>query len=265
MKIGREAVRILPDELGNYFSQHITYISRHSIDPDLWRNNPEKYPHEARGHYIDADLYDEYPFVNIPRSWEVLLSTYSEETIERWGTAPWRIKNFYNRLTDEFRAGKWKKARLTASALGHYISDLHMPLHVVENYNGQLTDNEGIHGRWEVDLVDFFLLREIHPKGELIQVSDPLTTAFKIVTDSYPHHFLILSADSLARKTLSPTEREKIGNRTKFILGSDYLEILYSETGDLARIQLELSCIHVASFWYSAWIEAGSPIPDPSR
>lgn len=154
----REAVKLLPGDLGVYFHQQISYISEHSIYPDLWREDTVNYPNEGRGHYIDADLYGDYPFLNIPRSWESFLSTYGEEKIDQWGTAPWRIERFYNLLVKEFQEGKWDKARLTAAALSHYISDLHMPLHVVENYDGQLSDNKGVHKRWEQDLVDFFLL-----------------------------------------------------------------------------------------------------------
>ena len=259
--INREAVKLLPGELGIYFLHNITYISRHSIDPDLWRQDPEKYPHEARGHYIDADLYDDYPFENIPRSWEALLSAFGEENIEQWGTAPWRINDFFQRLTQDFIEGRWEEARLTAAALGHYVADLHMPLHVVENYNGQLSGNKGIHMRWELDMVDFFLLRSVYPPEELIQIADPLSFAFDIVTESYPHHRKILKSDSLARKMLSFNDREKIANRNELILGTGYEEILFRESGDLARNQMELASNRIASYWYSAWIKAGRPAP----
>jgi hypothetical protein len=33
--------------------------------------------------------------------------------------------------------------------LGHYIGDAHVPLHTTSNYNGQKTNQHGIHGLWE--------------------------------------------------------------------------------------------------------------------
>ena len=38
--------------------------------------------------------------------------------------------------------------------IGHYIGDAHVPLHTTENYNGQLTNQKGIHGLWESRLVE---------------------------------------------------------------------------------------------------------------
>ncbi|MEE9166757.1 MAG: hypothetical protein V3U24_04750 [Candidatus Neomarinimicrobiota bacterium] len=259
--INREAVRMLPDELGRYFLFHIEYIAEHAVDPDLWRDDTLMHPKEGRGHYIDVDLYDDYPFRKIPRSREDLISTYSEEKIDDWGTAPWRIERYFNRLVGEFHLGKWDEARLTAAALGHYVSDLHMPLHVVENYNGQLSGNEGVHMRWEEDMVDRYLLGNIHPKGQLTQLSDPVEQAFRIIAESYPVHATILKADSLARKNLSPEERLTIADRGQSMAGSGYLEVLHAETGDLAKLRMEQAAIGVASFWYSAWILAGRPNP----
>lgn len=90
--INREVAMMLPEELGDYLRNEIEFISEHAVDPDLWREDTVKHRHEGRGHYIDSDLYGDYPFSNIPRSWETLLATYGEEKIDKWGTGPWRIE-----------------------------------------------------------------------------------------------------------------------------------------------------------------------------
>jgi hypothetical protein len=41
-----------------------------------------------------------------------------------------------------------------AAILFHYVSDGHVPLHSVVNYDGQLTNQHGLHGRWESELVE---------------------------------------------------------------------------------------------------------------
>ena len=259
--INREAAHLLSDELGIYFVFHSDYLSEHSIDPDLWRRDKVNHPNEGRGHYIDADLYDVFPFSDIPRTLDALIQKYGEKNINQWGTSPWRIESFYQKLIDQFKAEKWEDAKLTAAVLGHYVSDIHMPLHVVENYNGQLSGNRGIHKRWEADMVDAFLLNKVNPKGDLQMVKDPVDVAFRIVVESFPLHTVLLKADSLARRELPMESHKRIADRDQSMDGTGYIEILFKESGWLAKDRMELASVRVASFWHSAWVEAGKPKP----
>jgi hypothetical protein len=40
-----------------------------------------------------------------------------------------------------------------AADIGHYVADMHQPLHLTRNYNGQLTGNYGIHARYEGQMI----------------------------------------------------------------------------------------------------------------
>jgi len=258
--INRKAVELLPGQLGEFYKVHIDYISEHSIDPDLWRlkgNDPD----EGHGHFIDADLYEDFPFEGIPRNRKEAEIKFGVENLPSWGTAPWRIEDYVRRLTGHFRSGKWEDVPLTAAALGHYISDIHMPLHVVENYNGQLSGNTGIHKRWEADMVDRYLLETINPEGVLDSYNDPVEMAFTIVRESYPLHFDLLRADSLARSGLTEEQQDLIPNRDASMDGTSYIEILYHETGNIGKKRMEDAAIRVASYWVMAWEAAGSPLP----
>ena len=259
--VNRQAVHLLDSPLGEYFNRHINYLSEHAIDPDLWRRDKEVYPDEAPGHFIDADLYEAYPFRNIPRKWEEVVRKYGKEDLKAWGTAPWRIEKYYNRLVKEFKDGRWTDACLTAAALAHYVSDIHVPFHTVENYNGQLTGNKGVHKRWEADMVEQYLLDAARPNGPLEIVSDPVEKAFVIVEESFPGLEPILKAETKARQTIPSESRQIIPDWDQSMQGTEYLRILYEETGDLAISRMEASSLRVASYWMSAWVEAGSPLP----
>ena len=259
--INRQAVHLLDSPLGGYFSRHVNYLSEHAIDPDLWRRDKEAYPDEAPGHFIDADLYEVYPFRNIPRKWEHVVRKYGEENLKSWGTAPWRIEKFYFRLVQEFKDGRWTEARLTAAALGHYVSDIHVPFHTVENYNGQLTGNKGVHKRWEADMVEEYLLDAARPSDKLETVADPVEKAFVIVEESFPDLKPILKAETRARQTIPPESRGIIPDWDRAMQGTEYIRILYEDTGDLAITRMEASSRRVASYWMSAWVKAGSPPP----
>ena len=41
-----------------------------------------------------------------------------------------------------------------AAVLGHYVADAHVPLHATVNYDGQLSGQDGVHARWEIELFD---------------------------------------------------------------------------------------------------------------
>ena len=40
--------------------------------------------------------------------------------------------------------------------LGHYVGDAYVPLHTTSNYNGQKTNQRGVHGLWESRLPELF-------------------------------------------------------------------------------------------------------------
>ena len=44
-------------------------------------------------------------------------------------------------------------ARYLIAVLAHYLADAHQPFHAVMNYDGQLTNQRGIHARFETELV----------------------------------------------------------------------------------------------------------------
>lgn len=257
----RQAVELLDSPLGEYFGRHINYLSEHAVDPDVWRMDKKTYPDEAHGHYIDADLYEMYPFRGIPRKWEEAVREYGEENLKGWGTAPWRIEQYYNRLATEFKEGRWIKALQTAAALAHYVSDIHVPFHTVENYNGQLTGNKGVHKRWEADMVEHYLLDAARPERPLEPVAAPVEMAFVIVEESFPEVERILKAETRARQTVQPESRDIIPNWDKSMQGTEYIRILYEETGDLAISRLKASSVRIASYWHSAWVKAGRPSP----
>ena len=262
--INREAVKLLNSPLGEFFSGYINYISEHAVDPDLWKKDKENHPNEYPGHFIDADLFDDYPFKKIPRKWEDVVNKYGKKKLDSWGTAPWRIEEYYYQLVTQFRDGEWIKARLTATALGHYVSDIHVPFHTCENYNGQLTGNKGVHKRWEANMVEEFLLDAMNTSGSLISFDDPVSQAFLIVEESFPYVSTILTAETKARETVPVHLRSTISDWEVSMFGSEYIKVLYVETGALAVSRMEMASLRVASYWHSAWVAAGKPSP-PTR
>ena len=65
------------------------------------------------------------------------------------GTLPWAIDETYRNLVTAFQAKNWTQAVALAGDIGHYVGDLHNPLHDTVNYDGDLTGQSGIHSRFE--------------------------------------------------------------------------------------------------------------------
>jgi hypothetical protein len=145
-RINRMAVFTLPPEMIGFYKKHIEYITEHAVDPDKRRYS---IPEEAPRHYIDIDHYGPSAFDSMPKFWKKAVAKYSEDTLNAYGIVPWWIDVMTYRLADAFRQGDVDRILRLSAELGHYVGDAHVPLHTTENYNGQLTNQHGIHGFWE--------------------------------------------------------------------------------------------------------------------
>ncbi|MFC1535872.1 hypothetical protein ACFL4H_00730 [Candidatus Neomarinimicrobiota bacterium] len=254
-RITRSAVQAVPGEFGDFLIENIEDLSYHAANPDFWKAAD---PNEGYRHFIDADLYDEYPFDNIPRNIDSLYSKYGEANISNFGIAPWNIDDYCNRLTGLFSAGQWEESIYKMAALSHYVADIHMPLHTCANYNGQLTGNKGVHFHWETPMVMQYVTY-IEPLNKAVVFSNPLEMAFEIVKESYEVYPLLISADSLARAPLTKIQADSLNTYEKLSFEDEYLSVLYAQTSEVVHDRLNMSAERIASYWYTCWAKAGSP------
>ncbi|TVR87615.1 MAG: hypothetical protein EA411_07040 [Saprospirales bacterium] len=77
-KLNRLAVFTLPPEMMPLFKKEIEYLSTHAVDPDRRRYAT---PFEGPRHYIDLDVYGEFPYDNLPRQWNKALAKFSSVKI----------------------------------------------------------------------------------------------------------------------------------------------------------------------------------------
>ena len=149
-KINRVAVFTIPDyELFQFYKKNIDYLTEHAVDPDKRRYAVKG---EAEKHFIDIDHYvekGENQFDVMPRRWNDAIEKFSEDTIKTYGISPWNIQLMLYKLTTAFKEKNLSRILKYSAEIGHYISDAHVTLHATENYNGQFTNQKGIHGFWE--------------------------------------------------------------------------------------------------------------------
>ncbi|RZK49357.1 MAG: hypothetical protein EOO99_06795 [Pedobacter sp.] len=110
---------------------------------------------EGAKHYID---FENYPFtkLNFPLTYSEAINIYGIHYLDKNGSLPWQIQQSYKSLVNAFERKDINRILKLSADLGHYISDAHVPLHTTSNYNGQLTDQKGIHGFWESRIPELF-------------------------------------------------------------------------------------------------------------
>jgi hypothetical protein len=198
----------------------------------------------------------------MPKKWKDAVTKYSKDTIIKYGTVPWTIQYQYYRLVRAFKAHD-TTAILNASAyLGHYIADAHVPLHLTQNYNGQLTGQTGIHALWESRLPELFADQYNYYVGKARYIENPLNEAFRICRATYKSVDTVLRFEHILNKTYPQEKKHELVQHGKKQV-NDY-SVAYSEAyhkmlkGMVAR-QMRSSILSVGSFWYSAWVDAGQP------
>ena len=206
--IADRMIALLPAELRPLFEARRAFIVERTVDPDLWRN--VGWVDEPPNHFLDldADPYGAYPFDALPREYDKAVEKFGREVVHREGTLPWRTAEFYGRLQREFAALKrpvpspyvLDNIVLYAAVLTHYVSDGHVPLHAVKNYDGQLSGQPGAHGRFESDLFERYQSSLSIVPAPRAPVTDPRGEMFRILLESHRLAGPMLAADTAATK-----------------------------------------------------------------
>lgn len=242
------------------YKPNIEFLTEHAVDPDKRRY---AIPEEAPRHYIDLDHYGKYPFDSLPRKWNDAVTKYSEDTLQAHGIIPWWLQTMLHRLTDAFKEKNQAKILKYSAEIGHYLSDAHVPLHACSNYNGQFTDQKGIHGFWESRIPelladkewDFFI-------GKAEYIKNPAQFIWSRVLESAAASDTVL----LFEKELSnnfPSDQKFSFEERNGITIRQYSSAFSRKYEEMMKGMVERrmrqSIYAVASFWYTAWVNAGQP------
>ncbi len=258
-RINRVAIFTLPPQMLALYKPNIEYITSHSVDPDKRRYSN---PHEAPRHYIDLDRYGKSPFDSLPRRWDEAVAKYSQDSLNAHGIVPWYVQLILYRLTEAFKQKDKYKILHYSADIGHYIADAHVPLHCTKNYNGQLTNQVGIHGFWESRIPELFGEDYDYFIGKAEYIEDPSDFIWKIVLESFSQVDSVLlmekelSVQFPADNKYSFEQRGEISVRT---YSREFSAAYQQKLNDMQERKMRHAIISVGSFWYTAWINAGKP------
>jgi hypothetical protein len=246
------AIALLPAELRPLFEKHRAMAVERAIDPDTWRT--AGFDEEPKNHFVDIDWegFGKYPFAELPRDYTAAVARFGRERIEEMGTLPWRVEEFHGNLRRAFEAyarrGAFGQFDIVffSSSLAHYVSDAHVPFHAVINYDGQLTNQHGIHNRFESALFERYRDQLTIAPSPMAAITAPRDFIFDRLLEGTQLVPPILEADLAA-----------IGTRD--VYDEAYFRAFFAANRPVLERRLNEAIAAVAGMITGAWEAAGRP------
>jgi hypothetical protein len=259
-QINYYAVFLLPPEMMVLYKANIDFLTEHAVDPDKRRYAVKD---EAPRHYIDIDDYGSYPWPALPRNWKDAVEKYGEDTLASHGIVPWWVQTMERRLTDAFRNKDQARILKLSAEIGHYIADAHVPLHASSNHNGQLTNQTGIHGFWESRLPELFAEKSYDFMiGKAAYIDKPGNFIWDRVTESALAADTVLKYEA-ALSAVFPTDQkysfEERGGKVVRQYSAAFSQAYQNKLNGMVERRMRQAIFAVASFWFTAWVNAGQP------
>lgn len=254
------AVYGLPKTVQPFFYQNMDYLVKNSVRPDQRRNTDKT---EDTKHFIDFEAFGDSAAWKMPTDWNKAVKRYTKDSLLKYGYVPYWIMVMKERLTSAFKSRNKDSILFYAADISHYIGDLHVPLHTTLNYDGQLTNQKGLHSLWESMIpeieLDHYQLYNNHKARYLAKPEREVWTAARNA-----HQLLkdVFQKEIEASKKFTDSTKyrwQKRNGRDVRSYSSAFARAYSKELGNSINRQLLRSSNLIADFWYTCWVDAGRP------
>lgn len=186
-----------------------------------------------------------------------------EDHFSEFGIVPYQLEISMRNLTYAFERVDKPAIIKLSTEFGHYIADAHVPLHTTSNYNGQLTNQDGIHAFWESRIPELFAHRDYDFfVGKAVYIEDPKEYFWEIVLKAHSYVDSVLLIEKRLSETFDSDLQfcydERLG-RTIRTQCPEYAEAYSKAMGPMVEEQMRSSIIAVGSLIYTSWVNAGQP------
>jgi hypothetical protein len=256
-KINKQAIFTLPPPLINLYKRHIDAIESLAVLPDQRRHSLDQ---EAARHYIDLDRYPKEQIKYM--TWENALSYYSEDSLQKHGIVPWNILTYYKQLKYAFTVRDTIRIIKLSAELGHYVADAHVPLHTTSNYDGQQTNQVGIHSFWESKIPEQIQEQLDDWTGPAEYIPNVLRDAWDWIFESHSLLAHVFQGERLINERMSDSKKYKHGQKgmnLEKLYSEQYISAYHKQLDNQVEKRYRDSVKHIGNLWYSAWLEAGEP------
>lgn len=254
------AVYELPNKMQPFFYQHMEYLVTNAVRPDIRRNEDST---EATKHFIDLEMYGKDAATQMPMDWQSAVALYSKDSLLKYGYVPYYIVYMKGKLTDAFRTGNKDSILFYAADLGHYIGDANVPLHTTVNYDGQLTNQKGLHSLWESMIPEIEIGNyNLYARHKATYLPNPDIAIWEAVRRAASLLPDMLAKEKEVSKDFTEAQKFRVQIRRGRELKSytsAFAKAYAASLQNTINDQLINSANLIADFWYTSWVDAGKP------
>lgn len=258
--VNQLAIYNLPAPLQGFFYDNMEYLVENAPRPD---NRKRFDKTEDTKHFINIEQYGKNAINNMPLDWESAVKKYSADSLKKYGWGPYNAMDQMDRLTNAFKTKNKDSIIFYVSDLGHYIADLHVPLHTTTNYDGQLTGQKGLHGLWESYIPELSINQyDLYNKHAAVYLKNPAEALWKDIRKANALLPEMFAKETKLTEKFTPTTKYKTqmryGKEAK-VYTKEFAEAYAVELGPTINGQLIASANMLTDFIYTAWVNAGKP------
>lgn len=261
--VNQLAVYRLPKSMQPFFYKNMAYLVENAPRADQRRNQDST---EASKHFIDLEAYFDWsaqaPYP-MPLQWSDAVKRYGRDTLEKYGYLPYHTMAMKERLTNAFRNRHSDSILFYAADIAHYIADANVPLHTTLNYDGQLTNQKGLHSLWESTVPEIEIVHyQLYSRHDAAYLSHPAQAMKDCILRSFALVNDVLAKEKEVTKQFTDSTKYRWqvrrGRETRSYT-SAFAKAYSAALGNTINSQLLRSSELIADFWYTAWVDAGRP------
>jgi hypothetical protein len=258
--VNQIAIYNLPAPLQSFFYENREYMVENAPRPD---NRKRFDKTEDTKHFINIEEFGPNAINDMPMDWEMAVKKYTVDSLKKHGWGPYNTIMQLEKLTNAFKSKNKDSILYYAADLGHYIGDMHVPLHTTSNYDGQLTGQKGIHSLWESYIPELSLGQyELYNDHAAVYLKNPAAALWKDIRAAnalLPEMFA--KEEALTHKFTPETKYKtqmRYGKEAK-VYTKEFAKEYAIELGPTINKQLIASANMLTDFIYTAWVNAGKP------
>jgi hypothetical protein len=236
--INRAAVFALPAGMQSFYYNHIDYITESAVVPDLRRPLLND-KNEAPRHFIDIEDF-KLPISELPKTSKEAYAKYDSSFLNKTGTLAWYIQEMTAKLTEAFKKKNKSEILFLSGELAHYVGDAHMPLMFGDAYN------------FRTDPAKY--------------IPDVTAETWRMIAQSHSLVDTLLAVEKEVRNNFNADNMYKKDDQGKIVLfynspvfSDAYAKKFHTDLNGMVEKQLRLSIYDVSCYWYTAWVNGGSP------
>jgi hypothetical protein len=181
----------------------------------------------------------------------------------KYGYVPYEVIMIKDQLTKAMGEKNNDSILFYAADLCHYVSDANVPLHTTSNYDGQLSNQKGIHALWESVVPEMALnqysLYSGHTAKYLENPSMAIWTGVRRAHTLLPEVFEQENQTSKNFTDATKFKTDISGGKAHKSYTAEFAASYGKRLGSSINDQLLQAADMVSDFWYTCWVDSGKP------